>query len=227
MRTIRTGLNYEGNDAGGRTFVNNEVAIGIDWLGGRNSLLRANSTPLSRANAGSQFVRVTTAATRVQRLPLGTFAVLRAIGQYTPDRLPPIEQFQAGGAFTVRGYTEGELIGDQGFMVSGEWHLPFFIVPSSWTIPFTEYGLRDNIQFVTFMDFGATFIHNAVVGERTNEYAWGAGVGLRARLTDLVSARVDLGIPLLRQPSEAGLTDPSKNRQANPRLHFGLETQLF
>lgn len=227
VRNLRAALNYEGNDSTGRTFLNNEVAIGIDWLGGRNSLLRQNSTPLSRNNAGSQFVRVTSALTRVQRMPFGTFGVFRALGQYTPDRLPPIEQFQVGGAYTVRGYTEGELIGDQGFVLSGEWHIPFFIVPSSWTIPGTQYGLRDNIQFVTFTDFGATYTHNALPGERTNEYAWGVGVGLRAKLTELLTARVDLGVPLLRQPSEFGLTDPSKNRQANPRLHFGLETQLF
>ncbi len=225
VRTLRAALNYEESDRLGRTYWNNEVAFGFDWLGGRNSTPEPGDVALSRARAGSQFVRYTGAATRVQKMPFGTTGVFRAMGQATPDRLPPIEQFQLGGAFTVRGYTEGELIGDQGLMVSGEWHVPFFVLPRSWHIPGTGYSFRDNIQLVTFMDAGAIYSHRTIIGEQKDEVAWGMGIGLRARLTKLLTARVDLGIPLLRQPT--AFSNPAKNRQANPRLHFGLETQLF
>lgn len=133
-----------------------------------------------------------------------------------------MEQFQVGGASTVRGYQEGRLIGDSGFVVSAEWHVPLWFLPERWNV--RGYKLKDNIEFVSFADFGAVFDNNAFAGVnsqsgvvKSDAYAMGAGVGIRARLNRYLNARVDLGFPLLRQ-------SPDKDMM---RLHFGLESRIF
>ena len=53
--------------------------------------------------------------------------------QFSPqDNIPYIDQFQAGGLATVRGYSEGLLIGRSGYVISGE--LMFPIAPQQITI---------------------------------------------------------------------------------------------
>ena len=53
---------------------------------------------------------------------LDDFALnVKAKAQYTEqDFLPSSEQFQIGGVNSVRGYTEGMLVGDKGFAVMNE-----------------------------------------------------------------------------------------------------------
>ena len=159
---------------------------------------------------------------RVQRLPWQTYGIFRAFGQFSPDSLLSLEQFQLGGNATVRGYKEGRLIGDTGIAVSGEWRIPCRFIPP--TINVFGYNLRNNLELVTFTDFGYVAENNAFNGVNTTlgqvesgAFAWGAGVGVRAKLTRLFNARMDLGIPLLKQQPDAN----------GVRIHFGLESRLF
>lgn len=213
LRVLRQALNFDQYDRLGRTIMRHEIGIGLDILGGKN-----NDRPtLNRLGAGSQFFRYTGSLTRLQKMPWNTFGVFRAMGQVSQSQLSSIEQFQLGGTFTARGYKEGRIIGDQGFFLSGEWHVPAFFIPHSWTIPKTNYNLRDNIQFVTFTDFGGAYTNKPVAGVERSEYVLGAGVGVRARLTDYLVGRIDLGFPVMRQAPDSG----------SPRVHFGLESNLF
>lgn len=213
LRVLRQAINLDQFDRYGRTLMRNEVGIGLDMFGGKNNA----NTGLSRAGAGTQFFRYTGSLTRIQKMPWKTFGVFRAMGQLSQNRLSAIEQFQLGGTFTVRGYKEGRVIGDQGMFLSGEWHVPAFMIPESWNIPKTNYNLRDNIQFVTFADFGGVFVNKPVAGVERSEYVLGAGVGVRARLTDYLVGRIDLGFPVMRQAPDSG----------SPRIHFGLESNLL
>lgn len=94
------------------------------------------------------------------------------------------------------------------------------LIPKSWTIPKTQYRLRDNIHLVGFTDFGGVYTHQAEPGVRREQYALGAGFGARVNLTRFVSGRVDLGFPLVRH---GGLNQPGYR----PQIHFGLESRLF
>jgi hemolysin activation/secretion protein len=213
LRVLRPSFTMEQFDRYGSTYFRNEFGIGLNIF----SATTGNESEASRAGAGSKFFRYTGFLTRTQRLPLGTYGVFRAITQLSPDRLVSNEQLQIGGAFTVRGYKEGRLIGDNGLVLSSEWRIPAFVFPKTWKIPNTSYVLRDNIQAVTFADFGASWTNRPAPGIGASDYIFGIGVGVRARLTRFMVARVDMGIPLLRQW-------PDNNR---PRLHFGLQSELF
>lgn len=218
VRLFRPGLNIESYDRWGNTFIRNELGIGVNLF---NATL-GNTSLASRQGAGSKFFRYTGFLTRAQRLPFGTYGIFRAISQLSPDRLVSNEQMQVGGAFTVRGYREGLLIGDSGLVLSGEWRVPFFLFPKTWKIPKTSYVLRDNVQFVSFADYGSSWTNRPAPGVPRSEYILGVGMGLRAKLTKFIVGRVDFGFPLLRPDRVPGI-----NPHNHPRLHFGLQSEIF
>jgi hemolysin activation/secretion protein len=212
VRALRTGINLDEFDRWGRTFLRNEFAFGFNVFGATTG----ESALASRAGAGSKFFRYIGSLTRVQKLPLSTFGIFRATTQLSPDRLVSSQQMQVGGAFTVRGYEEGKLIGDSGLVISAELRAPCFIFPKTWKLPGTNYGLRDNIQVVGFTDFGASFVNKPTPGIKQDDYLMGAGTGLRVKLTRLLTGRVDFAFPILQQQNTEGF-----------RVHFGLLSELF
>jgi len=76
--------------------------------------------------------------------------VLRGDAQLASDRLLTLEQFALGGATTVRGYRENELVRDNGFDVSAEWRYPLWRASS-------EGGSDKLLQAACFMDFGSAW----------------------------------------------------------------------
>jgi hemolysin activation/secretion protein len=217
LRIVRPSINLELYDKWGRTYIRNEFAIGLDALGGTSGIA-SNTIQPSRVGAGSKAFRWTPTIIRTQRLPWNSYGIFRALGQWSPDRLVSAEQFQAGGAFSVRGYPEGQIIGDNGYLLSGEWRVPAFFIPKSAHIKLfksTVY-LRSNTQFVTFADFAHTMTNRRATGSAANNHILGAGFGLRIQLTKYMTARFDYAWPLLDQP---GIT--------SPRLHFGLSSSIL
>jgi hemolysin activation/secretion protein len=213
-------LSFQEFDRYGRTYWRNEVGIGLDMLGATTN----GQSVLSRSGAGSQFSRYTTALLRSVVMPNKTYFILKGFGQATNDALSPLEQFQLGGANTVRGYREGRYLGDSGFVLSAEYRYPLAFLPEEWVVPKTKTKLKDTLELTTFADFGGVFNNTNSASTNpssglasANSYASGVGVGLRARLTQFMSARLDLAFPLIHLAPE----------QANARLHFGLESQLF
>ena len=220
LSVLTEALNFQEFDKYGRTFWRNEVGIGLDMLGATTN----GDGAISRSGAGSQFSRYTTALLRSVVLPNKTYFILKGFGQATNDALSPLEQFQLGGANTVRGYREGRYLGDSGFVVSAEYRYPLAFLPDGWVIPKTTTRLKDTLELTTFADFGGVFNNTNSASTNpssglasANSYAGGVGVGLRAKLTQFLSARLDVAFPLIHLAPE----------QANARLHFGLESQLF
>lgn len=213
LRILRGGLTLTHNDKTGYTYFRNEIAFGLDIFGATDG----NGPLASRNQAGSHFFRYIGNIQRQQNLFWSTFAVLKGSVQLTPDRLVAAEQMQLGGAYSVRGYREGAYIGDKGYQLSAEWHVPAFVFPRTWRIPGTQYTLRDNIWFVTFIDYGSVFTNRADNGVSRSEHAMGVGGGIRARLTKYLQVRLDLGIPMLRHTPYG----------QQPKLHFGLQSELF
>ncbi len=76
--------------------------------------------------------------------------ILRGDVQLSPDELLDLEQFALGGACTVRGYRENEIVRDNGFDVSVEWRYPLWRTASG--------DGRDRLlEIAPFMDFGAAW----------------------------------------------------------------------
>jgi hemolysin activation/secretion protein len=220
LRVGHVALNLDEFDNHGRTLLRTEVAAGFDIFGATtgNSVFSTGGTSSRPGGAGSQFIRVTPSITRLQRFPRGITGLFRLQGQYSPNSLVSSEQIQAGGAYTVRGYREGTLIGDSGLVGSAEFRFPLFFLPKDTMMPWAhDVSWRDAIQLVAFTDMGMTFVNRPAPGVDANDVLWSAGLGLRAMLSKSITARVDVGMPILTQPGN----------QNSPRIHFGFETQLF
>jgi hemolysin activation/secretion protein len=74
----------------------------------------------------------------------GASVSLRGTAQVTHDRLVPLEQFALGGASSVRGYIENQLVRDRGYNASIEFHYPILQNP----------GQRYQVMVVPFFDIG-------------------------------------------------------------------------
>lgn len=68
--------------------------------------------------------------------------------QFANDPLLPQERMSVGGIFTVRGYRENELVRDQGYTGSIEFHYPIFGQTG---------GQGNKLILIPFMDYGAAW----------------------------------------------------------------------
>jgi len=118
------------------------------------------------------------------------------LGGQLADRqlLPSAEQFQLGGAASVRGYPEGLLIGNQGYFVSAEYRYTGFAAnpdsPHAW-------------QPFLFADHGGVF-SGAERSTNRAEYLTSIGAGLSYRLATRFTANLQFGYPLSRSASFDG-----------------------
>ncbi len=61
-------------------------------------------------------------------------------GQWTTDKLIPGEQFGLGGAYSVRGFSDREVVGDYGFLVNLEAAGPQMLIPDLKPVLFVDGG---------------------------------------------------------------------------------------
>jgi hemolysin activation/secretion protein len=193
VRTLTAALNFEYRDKWGRWMSRHAFVNGLDLLGG-----------------SSRFFKYDGSVTRLHNFGHGVIGIFRGATQLTGDNLPPVEQFQLGGSSTVRGYSEGLLIGDKGYFFSAELRVP---------LPLPKHigklAVRDRIRGVLFIDHGGTFLDGTTAHH--TDYLTGIGFGLRGAITKYVSGRIDWGFALGRRE------DP----QPTARMHFGLQANPF
>lgn len=131
----------------------------------------------------------------------GIIGQLRGMYQYIPQNvIPYADQFQSGGISTVRGYSEGVLIGKTGYLLSAE--LLFPVLPQKITIykdkkiPF----LGKYVKGVIFADHAGVFPFKGegpgVEGVKSDDYLIGLGPGLRINLPADLTARLYFGFPI-------------------------------
>jgi len=120
------------------------------------------------------------------------------------------EQFGLGGASTVRGYEEREVLGDNAAFASVELRTPIFAGA------FSRRFKNDRLQFVTFADAGWAGLRRRQPGEQGNETLVGMGLGLRYGLWENALLRFDWGFPL-RDTYDSG---------AAGRGHLNLQVQF-
>jgi hemolysin activation/secretion protein len=98
-----------------------------------------------------------------QVLDNGSQIVLRGHVQVSNSSLLPIEQIAVGGINTVRGYRENELVRDEGFSNSVEFHYPLVGEPNA----------KQVLSLVPFVDYGGAWNRN-----QSARYLLSTGLGL-------------------------------------------------
>jgi hemolysin activation/secretion protein len=206
VRALQSGLTFTRYDRWGYTFnrVQNTVALG--GIGGT-----------------SQFWKAENYFNRLFFLPKNNLLILRGNAQITPHFLPASQQFQIGGDNSVRGFTEGLLIGDRGvnFGIEHRFPVPGLRRLSPW--------LASRLQLAWFYDYGRvwvdrsspSFVKNvSTLPQRT--LLQGAGVGLRAQLTRFMQGFIDIGFGIGDRKDVEPL-----HHQPTARVHFGIRSDLL
>jgi len=194
LTVMATGLSGEAHYDDVSWTVDNSFNFGAKTLGG---------------DASFTYYRLN--ASRIDSLSQVFQLVTRLGAQYSfDDQLPSSEQFQAGGLFSVRGYSEALLTGRNGYAVSAELRALVYSPP-----PEQGMSLRPQVQVMTFIDHGAAFPYGYSNGTNTDHYLTTAGTGLMLDFGNRVSARVALAWALDRNPAEP--------RQISPAVLAGLK----
>lgn len=194
VRSTPYGVEYQDVDATGVLFTRHTFTNGFDRLGGDRSFFKYNG------DFNRSWVR-----------PRGELAILRGSWQWSDsDLLPPSEQFQVGGTATVRGYSEGLLIGDNGWFLSAEYQLP--IDPPGGAPGPGGYQFRG----FAFVDAGAAYPFRPGGGTRGEDYLYSAGIGALINLPLRITARLAIGVPL---------TKPANDDQT-AKVHFYVQTSF-
>ena len=167
---------------------------------------QSNRQLASRPGAGGSFTRLNLDLVRVQSITPKFRWNGRAHAQFTTDPVVTAEQYTVGGPYTVRGYPQGEVLGDSAYVLSSEFR---------WT-PFKEDPGK--LEFLSFIDHGQASLRQPQAGEQGSQSLTGAGVGVRFRLGEETHGRLDLGFPI----------SPSNNSQRHsPVIYGGLQTRLW
>ncbi len=131
------------------------------------------------------------------------YLILRANGQWTNDTLTSVEEFRAGGAYSVRGYPESDVVGDYGYNFSAELNTPVPFLPKDWDIPYAKKKVGDTVRLVAFVDGAQTFFRErAATTTVKDSFLLGAGLGIRVNLDTNASLQLDFGWPIGDDSSE-------------------------
>jgi len=177
MRVLRAGVDYAWYDmwAGGDRGATNAVAIklsqGLHALGASPN----GETDAPRTGERTDLFKIKFDLSRTQRLfGLWTDASLSLrgalSGQYSPDILPPAEEFFLGGPHFDRGYYAGEVTGDSALVGTVELLLDTTIITPA------APNVTSTAQFYTFFDAGQAWNNQP---NQQNITLRSAGLGVR------------------------------------------------
>lgn len=181
--------------------------------GGLTGNNRTQNYEDARVGADPEYAYARFHLERATRLPGDFTWLIRGQAQIADDNLLTSEQLGLGGFDTIRGYTEREANGDEGFWLSTELRTP----PLQ---PARLLGLeaQDSLQLLTFFDYGMVSPHDALAGEDEHVILASAGVGLRYAISHILSLRYDYGWQL----RDSGLSPEGRNGQH----HLGVVVSL-
>jgi len=213
LRVLRAGFDVRENDRWGTTSFSPEVAFGIRGLGATSE----HNPVSSRPGAEPNFVKFTGDLNRSVRMPFDTQLSLNFNYQFTTADLIPQEQFYLGGASTVRGYPEGDYLGDNGVLLNVEYLTPLPFVPEEWQLPYSDIPLRRQVQLVFFYDQGYGRLRSMISNEPKSRDMIGVGGGLRIYLYKNIYARLELAHVIGDEP----LTESE-----HTRFHFRIQADI-
>ncbi|MBN2120787.1 MAG: ShlB/FhaC/HecB family hemolysin secretion/activation protein [Candidatus Omnitrophica bacterium] len=201
IRMAKLGFDLDVSDKWGRTIVTPELDIGIPHImGGMDS---EEPVGTSRQGAGGKFYKGILNLFRLQPGPFETSMLWKNQAQLSRYNLVASEEFQIGGPYSVRGYPPAEFVGDSGYYTSFELSFPpYVIVPRDLKIPFSTDYLYDVFRVVLFYDWASVSVNNAMPGQEKSQTLKGCGFGFRFTFTNDLTARIEFGYPLGKEPSD-------------------------
>jgi len=165
------------------------------------------------ARASATFGKATLALRHEQLLGADWSVALRGNGQVATGPLLPTEQQPLGGMSSVRGYFEGDDIGDMGWSTGIDLLSPQFAFQVATLASPVPTWLRG----FAFVDVGQRFQADGSVTRVDTRTLSSFGFGLTANINNLLDLRAVVGIPLADSP----------NRQAySPRANVSLGGQF-
>lgn len=201
LRLPYAGFSFTKNDSllgGGQTYVAPRFTFGTsDFLGASSR----NHPSASRSNTGGFFFKYEMLLQRTQRMPWKSYISLRAQMQLASHTLPSSEEFQLGGANTVRGYPEGDYLCDAGGVVSMDWVFPMYLIPERWKLGKSKTPLRYQIEPVFFVDVGKGKLKKVITGEQKDKFLAGIGGGFRIHLDRNYYVRLEWATRIGNRPS--------------------------
>jgi hemolysin activation/secretion protein len=190
LRELVLGYSFSGINGRGRNMASINITQGLgEMLGG----MKNNDPQASRPKSGDSFTKLNVDLARIQQVGSRNYLILRASGQFTTEPLVVGELYSLGGYDSVRGYTQSEYMGDNGYLLSAEFRLPL------------TKEKKNPLQGALFVDYGSVSDKNPQPGVKGNRSLLGTGAGIRFSLGENTALRVDYGIPL----------DPNKNALNN------------
>ncbi|MBF0331388.1 MAG: ShlB/FhaC/HecB family hemolysin secretion/activation protein [Candidatus Omnitrophica bacterium] len=204
LRILKNGVDVDYSDNYGRNILGLEYDAGFpDIMGGMD----AKDAMASRAGSGARFQKEMLTYYRLHPTPFSTSLLWKNSVQFSNHTLPASEQFQAGGAASVRGYAPAEAAGDSGYYTALELSFPLYGLSKDVKVPFRKEKLWDAFRFVTFWDFATTKVKNTTPGEKDTTTLKGYGVGARFNVLNL-TARVELGYPIGKTSADGNRPHP-------------------
>lgn len=151
----------------------------------------------------SSYFKMSGGFLRLHDFSHGFIGQLRGSYQVIPNskHIPYLDQFQTGGLATVRGYSEGVMLGKSGYFFSGELMFPL--------LPRTVTKNGETRRFIGHYLKGALFADTSGVFPYVGEDVYGGsyflasiGMGVRVQLPGDLSARLYWGYPLVNNAYE-------------------------
>lgn len=178
-------------------------------------LVRNSLTDGHELKGDDAFSRYNGEVTRMMRLDAGRSLTLRGAVQLSGDNfLPSTEQFQVGGVATVRGYTEGLRIGDDGYYAGAELNFPLY---TQWNDEASAL-FGGQVRGALFVDHGAAFPYKGdSLSTDSDDYLTAAGFGVVLGLDWGLTGRIDVGFPFAQRDDDS----------SDPKVHLLLQYNFF
>lgn len=210
LRVLRMGPSMTFMDKWGTTQMSHMANVGLELFGAR---VYASPTSNSR-DTDPSFFRYTGNLTRVQKMPFNTKLIAKMDVQVAGNTLPSSESMYLGGATSVRGYPEGDFLADTGYLLNFDYLVPFFFLPEEWHLPWSQKPMKQDFEFVTFLDQGYGTIRDSSGNQNHDRNLVGTGGGVRVRLYDHIFGRAEFAYALGQVPA----TDPENRFQVNLKV---------
>ena len=170
-------------------------------------------------DSDSSYFKYSGGLLRLHDFSHGFIGQLRGSYQIIPNSkyIPYLDQFQTGGLATVRGYSEGILMGKNGYFFSGE--LMFPLLPRTITTSGgrTRSFIGNYIKGAVFADTAGVFPWHEADYYDGSYFLASVGMGIRVQLPGDLSARLYWGYPLINNRYE--------NHRHMGRFHFELTVE--
>lgn len=174
-----------------------------------------------RYNARTSYFYLRGDMQRVQKLPAGMGLFARLGGQFSSQPLISNEEYSAGGADSVRGYLESEVLGDAGVQSTLELRSPSYAAKLS--------DKLQDLHFLAFIEAARLWVQSprryadATFNEQDRFNLASTGIGFRLSAWKRVTGSLDLAVPLRDVPSTQAGSTPTQRGDWRTQLSISYD----